>query len=387
MIDLNDDFLKLLERISQGEATDEDLKKYNRWCRAFQERNLAVPSFEEVERKILASIQDEIKHRAKMHRLKRIWPRVAVAASLLGIVVLGGYYLRHKLEFEQRINLTATDIAPGHSQAILTLANGRQITLDQSAAGQLSTQGHAALVKSDSNVLSYQRRLDDGGADAAPLMNTLTVPKGGQYQLVLSDGTKVWLNSASAIQYPVFFAGDRREVFVSGEVYMEVAKDVRHPFVVITEHTAVTVLGTRFNLMAYPDEPAVKTTLVEGSVKVAIPGIEKTAKIIQPGQQAVVEKGGDGVRVKSVDAADVSAWTNGYLSLDDYSVEEFMNQIARWYDVTVEYEGPVPKKQFGGLVNRNARLSDVLAILDKAGILTRQEGRHIYILGQKTKTK
>jgi len=209
--------------------------------------------------------------------------------------------------------------------------------------------------------------------------NTLSTPRGGQYRLILPDGTKVWLNAASSIRYPTAFTGKERRIAITGEVYLEVAKDAGHPFIVVTRHSDIAVLGTHFNVMAYDDEPAVNTTLLEGSVKISIPG-KQTATVIEPGEQASVGNRGDAIEVKKVNAANVAAWIHGLLSLKDCSVQEFMNQLSRWYDIDIEYAGKVPQQRFGGMINRNVPLSDVLSALDAGGIHTKLEEKKIIVL-------
>ncbi|HEY6082423.1 MAG TPA: FecR domain-containing protein, partial [Chitinophagaceae bacterium] len=269
-------------------------------------------------------------------------------------------------------------------KAVLTLANGQTIVLDNARTGQLASQGNSRVTKADSGLLVYQSGKLKGestiqGNQAALAFNTLTIPRGGQYRLILPDGTKVWLNSASSIRYPTAFTGMERRVAITGEVYMEVAKDASHPFIVSTRHSDITVLGTHFNVMAYGNEPAVNTTLLEGSVKVSVPGV-KEGVTIKPGQQASASNTGKDIKVNEVNATDVAAWIHGLLSLKDCSVQEFMNQLSRWYDVEVEYAGKIPRQRFGGMINRNAPLSDVLAALNAGGIHTRLEGKKIIVL-------
>jgi ferric-dicitrate binding protein FerR (iron transport regulator) len=248
------------------------------------------------------------------------------------------------------------------------------VVLD-SATGIIAQQGHIKAVNATGQ-LTYTA---DTAAAGTVVYNTLATPKARQYRLTLPDGTKVWLNAASSICYPIAFTGKERRVTITGEVYMEVAKDAGHPFIVTTRHSDITVLGTHFNIMAYEDEPAVNTTLLEGSVKISIPG-KQTAAIIKPGEQASVDNGGDAIKVKQVNAKSVAAWINGFLSLKDCSVQEFMNQLSRWYDISIEYAGEAPQQRFGGMINRNTSLSDILSVLDTGGIHTKLEGKKIVVL-------
>lgn len=369
--------LKLFDRISKGEATDEDIHEYNRWCQSFQSKGVALPEMDKITAGMLENITTQIRHQTKINRL-RLWSKVAAAACIILILAVGGYYWTHKSPITQIAKNQVNDIAPGGNKATLTLANGRTIILDSVHNGQIASLGNSSVTKINPGLLTYNSHAGSATVSSVSY-NTLTIPRGGQYQLVLPDGTKVWLNAASSIRFPTAFVGKERKVSITGEVYMEVAKDADHPFIVTTRNSDITVLGTSFNIMAYPDESSTETTLVNGSIKVSFPG-SKEAKILKPGQQAIVANPGGTMSVKAVNAEDVFAWTHGLLSLNDCSVQEFMNQLSRWYNVDIEYMGKVPDKKFGGMINRNAELSNVLAALDAAGIHTKLEGKKIVVL-------
>lgn len=304
--------------------------------------------------------------------VRRLWYRVAVAAMLL--LAIG---VSRRLWEQQHKTPPAPvqAVVPGHEGAVLTLANGRQVVLD-STTGVIAQEGHIQTVNTTGQ-LTYTA--NTAAAAGSMAYNTLATPRARQYRLTLPDGTKIWLNASSSIRYPIAFTGKERRVTITGEVYMEVAKDAGRPFIVTTRHSDITVLGTHFNIMAYEDEPAVNTTLLEGSVKISIPG-KQTATIIKPGEQASVGNEGDDIKVKKVNAANIAAWINGFLSLKDCSVQEFMNQLSRWYDVDIEYAGKAPQQRFGGLINRNTSLSDILSVLDTGGIHTKLEGKKIIVL-------
>ena len=373
------ELIEILNRISNGEASDEDIHQYDHWCHSFQLKGLPIPEIEKITSGMLEEVTKRIKHESKVYRL-RLWSRVAAAVCVILMMGLGGYHLIHKPQSVQVTeNRMGNNIVPGGNKATLTLANGQTIILDSVHNGQLANQGNSKITKSGNGLLAYHTQSTKLKAQSEVLFNTLTVPRGGQYQLILPDGTKVWLNAASSIRYPAAFTGRERKVAITGEVYMEVAKDVLHPFIVSTRNADITVLGTSFNIMAYPDESSVETTLVDGSVKVSLPGSTE-AKIIQPGQQAIVAGADGNIGIKTVNAGDVAAWIHGLLSLNDCSVQEFMDQLSRWYNVDIEYAGKIPPKKLGGMINRNANLSDVLSALDAAGIRTKIEGKKIIVL-------
>jgi len=216
--------------------------------------------------------------------------------------------------------------------------------------------------------------------------NTLTTPRGNQYQIVLPDGSKVWLNAASSITYPTSFTDAERRITMTGEAYFEVAKKERDagggtgrvPFIVVVDGTEVEVLGTHFNINAYKEEPALLTTLLEGSVKVSAHGHQQ---LIRPGEQTVVTPSGTGIGLKKdVDLDEVVAWKNGYFQFDHADIQTIMRQIARWYDVEISFEGKVPERKFGGDISRDLKLSEVLYGLNLSKIHFRIEGKKLAIL-------
>ena len=293
------------------------------------------------------------------------------------------------------------DADPGSNKAILTLSDGTVIPLDSAANGAIARQGNTSVVKQAGGQISYDLKGAEtaggegagngaGGAKAiaaSPLMNTLHTPRGGQYQLTLPDGTRVWLNAASSITYPVAFAGKQRTVQISGEAYLEVAENKDKPFIVNVEGgSSIEVLGTHFNVNSYSDESAVKTTLLEGSIKVAAnagPGTaaEKSASVVlKPGQQAQIARQRLSVS-NNADMDKVLAWKNGLFNFDDVRLEEVLRQLSRWYDVEVVYEKGVPDIQFEGEISRNIKLSDLLKVLARADVKFRiEEGRRLVVL-------
>ena len=372
----------------EKERLKELVNKYDAGCITLQEREELFAFYDSLnfgelvdvndpalQERVEAQYQKLMSRAAATHRYAtvcRLGYSVAVAAMLLLAIGVSRELWEQKHKTPPAL---AQVVVPGHEGAVLTLANGRQIVLD-STTGIIAQQGHTRAVNTTGQ-LTYTA--DTEIAAGTMIYNTLATPKARQYRLTLPDGTKVWLNASSSIRYPIAFTGKERRVAITGEVYMEVVKDAVRPFIVATRHSDITVLGTHFNIMAYEDEPAVNTTLLEGSVKISIPG-KQTATIIKPGEQASVGNEGDDIKVKKVNAANVAAWINGFLSLKDCSVQEFMNQLSRWYDVDIEYAGKAPQQRFGGLINRNTSLSDILSVLDTGGIHTKLEGKKIIVL-------
>ena len=252
--------------------------------------------------------------------------------------------------------VTQPDIAPGGNKAILTLSNGTSISLDSLRKGFVSIQGSTKIIQPENGLLTYDR---SGIKSSEVLFNTLTTPRGGQYQVVLPDGTKVWLNDASSIYFPGEFTGKVRQVRITGEVYFEVAENAKMPFEVLVNDIAVQVLGTHFNVMAYKDEPVARVTLLQGAVKVKEGS--KTI-LLKPGQQAQVSGDGGPIHVESVDPQGIIAWKNNQFWFNDDSIQTVMRQLSRWYDVEVIIKGDIPQ-HFDGNISRNISISQVLEAL------------------------
>jgi ferric-dicitrate binding protein FerR (iron transport regulator) len=251
---------------------------------------------------------------------------------------------------------------------VLTLSGGRRIVLDSTAKDTVLVEG-ADIVANAGGRLAYNTGSNPG---AEILYNTLTTPRGGQYQLTLPDGTKVWLDAASSIKYPTAFTGKERVVAITGEAYLEVAHLEHQPFKVMVGGRTIEDLGTHFNINAYDDEPTRKVTLLEGSVKVE-------GRILVPGEQATMDPLSGQVSVLQVETGQAIAWVNGKLSMDSLDVRAIMRQVSRWYDVDVVYEGAIPQGRFWGVIDRNVQLSSVLAVMEANGIHARLEGKKIII--------
>ena len=277
----------------------------------------------------------------------------AAAAAVLVLIIAGYYFIRQpqKMVIPAIAQTKLNDIAPGTNKAVLTLGNGSKIILESAHNGVLAREGNTHIIKTDSGKLAYSESKDQ---PAAISFNTLTTPRGGDFQLTLSDGTKVWLNAASSITYPTAFAGGERSVNVTGEAYFEVATDKTKPFTVNVGEMRVAVLGTHFNINSYSDESAIKTTLLEGSVKISI---QKTnqSETISPGQQTQFIA--DKLSVNNrVDVDEIIAWKEGTFDFESADLKTILRQFSRWYDVEVVYEGPVTDKRFFAVVSRNTSL-------------------------------
>ncbi|MHA4811786.1 FecR family protein [Flavitalea flava] len=259
------------------------------------------------------------------------------------------------------------DVPPGGEKAILTLADGKQIVLDNASNGQLANQGATKVIKLANGKLAYNGTSSHGQPVS---YNSITTPRGGQYQVTLPDGSVVWLNAASSLRFPTAFSGNDRMVELSGEGYFQIKKHAAMPFKVAILPPAgnpekgavqVEVLGTEFNVMAYPEESLIRTSLVEGRVKVSK---DKISVTVAPGQQAQTGHANDGVNLVAVDIKSVIAWKRGFFNFDNTDLKTLMRQISRWYDIEVVYEGKIKDQRFDGLISRDLKLSEVLHILE-----------------------
>lgn len=310
----------------------------------------------------------------KLNRFRVRWAAAAVMLLMAGAATWWISTQRSPENVPTVVVNNGTQPQPGGDKAILVLSNGEKIVLDSSAAGQLAVQQGSLVVKSDEGQIDYQQKQQQVSIAEKTAYNTLTTPRGGQYRLTLPDGSKVWLNAASSITYPTRFSGSERVVSVTGEAYFEIEKMAapksgkKMPFKVKVTGLAsnekemeINVLGTHFNVNAYAEEPTARTTLLEGSVKLA-KGTDQY--LLQPGQQAQLGNDG-GIRiVTNVNTEEVLAWKNGFFYFDHTDLRTVMRQIARWYDVSIEYQPGVPNMIFGGEIHRNSNLEDVLKMLE-----------------------
>nr|WP_247679988.1 FecR family protein [Chitinophaga polysaccharea] len=288
---------------------------------------------------------------------------------------VGIYYLYHKKQAETPTGVvqSITNDQQRKSGVLLTLSDGSQVLLDTVKNGRITLLG-GTVAKVTNGVFEYERT----GSEVQ--YNTVSTPKGKQFELRLSDGTSVWLNAESSIKYPVVFTGKERLISVTGEVYMEVAQNPSVPFrVAVSGGTSVEVLGTSFNVNAYNNEQSVRTTLLSGAIRVATKGA--AYKLLKPGQQALTTTGNEPVQIfDDVNAVSVVAWKNGVFDFNNVPLEEAMRQLARWYDIEVIYPQTIPKVQLGGTIKRSLPFTDVLYFLSNVGLHYKLEGNRRLII-------
>lgn len=310
-------------------------------------------------------------------RINRWWRYAAAAVITIAVGFVVHYVSIPKKEEAPVVSKQTAPVhdvaAPASANAFVTLADGTTIVLDSVSNGAFAKQGSAQLVKLADGAIAYQ------GAGGKVVYNTLHNPRGSKVvNLVLADGSTVWLNAASSVTYPTGFTGDRRAVQITGEAYFEVAKS-KIPFIVRKGDMQIQVLGTHFNVNAYDNENNIKVTLLEGSVQVDAGNTNKPVKL-RPGQQAEVYTNTMRL-VDKIDTSRIMAWKNGYFDFTNTDLPNMMRQLERWYDITVAYQGQIPHIIFKGQMDRGVRLTDVIRFLNAFGVNARLEGRTLIVYG------
>ena len=325
-----------------------------------------------------------------VNRSKYVWFRIAVAAAVLAGFLIGGKWFLKNNSGQNKSQQTVTqnnDIAPGGNKAILTLGNGSQVVLDSARHGVLAQEGKTSINKmKDGEVIYNVNHKVLSGAEGIPLIyNTITTPRGGQYHVVLPDGSHVWLNAASSIHFPTQFTGHERKVELRGEAYFEIVKDKTKPFKVMVAPAGkdlceIAVLGTHFNVNAYDDENYVNATLLEGRIQFTT--TEQKSQELKPGQQAVLNKEASKISVTENEDAETSiAWVKGIFHFEKANINSVMRQLSRWYNVDVEYEGKIPEQMITGDAERGIPLSTMLQTLEKMTTVHFQmQGRSVKVM-------
>jgi len=372
-------FLKLIDNYLAGTASPAEktlLEEYYKRLDASGLTELSPQQEETLKAAMYMEIRDRIEETAApvVSMRRRIFVRIAAVAATLLLLATGYWmfmYNNKKADkaVAKKEHPSSLDLPPGKDAAILTFDDGKQILLD-SATGTISKQDGATIVNVD-GLLTYSPSIDKSRI----AYHTITTARGNQYQLVLADGSKVFLNSASSLRFPSSFIGSAREVeLTSGEAYFDIAKNAAMPFHVKTREMTVEVTGTHFNVNAYSDEGPVATTLVEGKV-----GVTSGARSvnIKPGQQAAFNN--NNFLITQPDINKVIAWRTGFFDFDKMEIKAIMRQISRWYDVDVIYEGKTTTDKFGGRISRLLPLSKVLEMLEENDVKFRLEGKRLVV--------
>lgn len=331
-----------------------------------------------VHERIISGIDSESQERSSKIFYKQIFYSLSAAAAVLIIISLGIMFYTQRYS-QKEILVTnkkfVHDVVPGGNKAFLTLANGTKLSLTDAIDGELAQQAGISIVKTEDGQLVYNVSNTSKQGNDTPLFNTIETPRGGQYQINLPDGSRIWLNAASSLRYPVVFSDNERKVELKGEAYFEIAKNMASPFRVVSNNQIVEVLGTHFNINSYPEEGSVKTTLLEGSVK--IQSGNKSA-ILRPGQQSQV---GNSIIVTQADIYETVAWKNGKTQFSNADIKTIMRMLSRWYDVEVQYQSEMIETGFGGSVSRSKNISEILKLLELTGdVHFKIEGRRVTVM-------
>ena len=384
---------KLVEKYLHDTATNEETEKLFLWYRSEMNADSkwdldAFEDEEDLKLFILFKIDapDLIEKQAPVYRK---FYYLAAAASLAIFMAIGLYFYTNNdqtyaapASVKKAVKQNAIDIQPGTNKAILTLSNGKKIILDDSQNEVVINDGGIKVHKNAKGIIEYTlNRLGKehsltGKSEVQTGYNTIQTPIGGKFQLTLADGSKVWLNSASSLRFPVYFSGDNRAVELKGEAYFEVAKSQNKKFTVRSGNQTVEVLGTHFNINAYSDEPVITTTLIEGAIRVVELNTQKF-QILKPGEQSKVD---NGIHIQRKDAQADIAWKDGYFYFENSSIETVMRQLGRWYGITARYESNLPQHHFEGAISTNLTLLEVLEILQKSNIHFSLEGKEVVVM-------
>jgi len=353
---------KLIQKYKQGNCSPDEKLLIENWFHHLGENDnseFTEDELIEARRRLNANMLDL----TEVSSSNIVWKKYLSAAALLIFISASVYLFQQKSsnDLTKEVKELIHDIQPGSNKATLTLSDGKKISLSDLENGEIAEQQGIKIIKSSDGQLVYTFNNSQVNSESTAY-NTIETPMGGQYQINLPDGSKVWLNSGSSLRYPVKFNSLERNIEISGEAYFEVAKKEGIPFKVKVGEQEVEVLGTHFNIMAYTDEASINTTLVEGSVKVSN---GKKSKIIIPGQQSRLKNGE--IEVHSVDIDEVIAWKDGFFLFKNENLHSMMRKISRWYDVEVIYQGNIADKSFGGKISRSRNISEVLNILESTG--------------------
>jgi ferric-dicitrate binding protein FerR (iron transport regulator) len=377
------EYNRLYEKYLAGKCSKKEQAELENYQDSFElkEQQWNVRSMGNSE-EIKQSIQEDLNYSIQEHSKYRIFRFRAwqsAAAAILILLTAGIYYYQNSPEpvlVKTETPRFKNDILPGNNKAILTLDDGSKINLDDAKTGILASESNIDIKKTGAGQLEYA-----AGTQSVKTVkyNILSTPMGGEYQLVLPDGSKVWLNSGSTLRFPTAFIGSERIVELKGEAYFDIAKNPKMPFLVRTNNAMdIKVLGTQFNIMAYDDEKNINTTLIEGSVEV-LKGSGKT--MLKPGQEAILNRGSGNIKVASADLEQAIAWKNGYFIFYNENIESIMRKVSRWYNVDVVYQGNLSNKDFVGTISRNKNISELLKMLELTGAVHFSiDGRRITVM-------
>ena len=363
---------RLIVKYNSQEASPEEKKIVEEWFENIDGKVHSLDESEllELKQDLFIATQHKIENKinpftTKKRRLKLYVPLglVAVISCVIFASILFFKTKQNRPTTVSVVKNNVQEIKPGGNNAVLKIADGTEISLDEIANGEIAIQSGIKVVKSKDGEIVYT---SFGSPFKNIQMNTITTPKGGEYHVILADGTQAWLNAGSSITFPTIFNGVDRRVAIRGEVYFEVAKNKDKPFLVSTGLSQIKVLGTHFNVNTYDDEESEKTTLLEGSIEIKT---LKGTKLLMPGDQTSISKSSSKLKLTKVeDMETVIAWKNGYFQFVDADMQSLMRQISRWYNIDILYNGQIPDKKYVGKIPRNLKVEKLIEMLSYSGI-------------------
>ena len=390
--------LTLLDRYLKNQSNTKEKEKLDEFFEENSnsiEASKSIENLSKLEDKIFNYIQFGIKEQFKKESTLNRIPYLQIAASILVIFLFSTtiYFYRSSIASKSQLPIVQgvakiEDKQPAKNIAILTLGNNSQIVLDEATNGEIAQESGVSILKTDKGELIYKiRNSNNLSNNDLNKYNTISTPMGGKFKVILPDGSLVVLNAASTLKYPLHFDEKLRKVSFTGEAYFEIAKLVdkqkkRIPFYVYSNNQIVEVLGTHFNINSYDNEEYSKTTLLEGSVKIINEKSTATAKILKPGQQAVIKRGDVQTKILIADEAQALAWKDGYFLFKNTNIKDVVNELERWYNVDIQYDDNMEFENITGYISRNVKISSVLKMLQLSGIVNYEiSGSEIIIKG------
>lgn len=373
---------ELIEKVYNNTATADEIRELDQLYLEFDSKPGYTDKLSEIRKtaykdsiynRITERIAPEINNEQEKASSTSLKFWYAIAAAIVVLISTSVIYFQFSNVKQVNGLQHIADVKPGGNKATLTLSNGSQIVLSDAKDGNLASENNTAIQKTKNGQVSYLASAES--ESAVELFNLMTIPKGGVYTLILSDGTKVILNSASSLRYPIAFTGKERKVELSGEAYFEVAHNRRKPFKVVSRNQVIEVLGTHFNINSYGDNNTVKTVLEQGSVKIYTGSV---SKVLKPGQQAILKE--DQLEVGEADLEESLAWKNGYFRFNNENIKSIMPKLARWYNIEVSYDEKVSNIGFYGTISRDKNISEVLKMLEYTkSVHFKIEGRRVMV--------
>jgi hypothetical protein len=386
---LPDNLISAINKYLEGTATPEEKEQINRWYSSFNDEVVEVPSNnlnmeEEIDTRLKLRLKEMMDNsyekEIKIYTLRRrLLLRIASAAAVIFIISIGAYFYLHRptdIQVVKKVKPLKEGIVRFENKVILTLQDGSRISLTDAAKGEVIRQNGFTITKIADGQFVYNLLNSSGAKDPNLALNKIETPKGGQVRVKFPDGSQVWINAASSVRFPVLFSNSEFNTDLNGEAYFEVTPNKSRKFRVRSGRQITEVLGTRFNIKAYLDEPFISTTLLEGSIRIT-DLTNNNSQLLKPGQQVRLEKT---LNVLDTEARDAIAWTEGYFQFNNADIKTVMRELERWYGITVRYEDELPKQKFEGAIDKKLSLQQVLGILEKSEVHFRIKGKEVVVM-------